>query len=113
MKKFELFRDRFEERFDELRDTIPTELDELLSWYDFSVNRRFGTDPELVAQFDTEEEAREALSHYCCDSVVQQGITWKLLIGVVYYVEENEYDVDGDFIDCGERYFAPIYKEKC
>lgn len=58
-------------------------------------------EPELIAVFDTLEEAKEELKKY-------ESIIWLLSGGAgayygiwEYYIEENEYDEDGDWIDGG------------
>ena len=57
------------------------------------------SDPEIVESFDTKEAAIEALKKYSTD------ISAFSLCGTVfnvteYYVEENEYDEDGDVVIC-------------
>lgn len=58
------------------------------------------SDPELIASFDTLEEAKNELKKY-------ESVVW--LTGgsnpyydiTEYYIEENEYNEDGDWIDGG------------
>lgn len=58
-------------------------------------------EPELIAEFDTLEEARKELKKY-------ESSIWLLSGGAgayygieEYYIEENEYEEDGEWVDGG------------
>lgn len=97
MTKFEIRTDAFEFRFGTSKDSIPSmTADEVFDEY-LSGN---ANDPVIEASFDTIEEAdaefQKHYSNYGSTSAVK-GFSFWLLRGELAWIEENEYDEDGDF----------------
>lgn len=55
--------------------------------------------PEKISSHDTLEEAKEMLKVYC--TTIQNFSSNHHYFIEEYYVEENEYDDDGDWVECG------------
>ena len=57
------------------------------------------SDPEIIESFDTKEAAIEALKKYSTD--ISTFSSCGTVFNVTeYYIEENEYDEDGDVVIC-------------
>lgn len=99
MTKFEIKTDRFEFRFGTSKDSIPAmTADEVFEEYlQGSCN-----DPELQASFDSLEAAQEEFkAHYAGygRTYAEKGYIFWLLVGEVSWIEEAEYDEDGEFLE--------------
>ena len=97
MTKYEILTGSFELRFGTSRDTIPAmSAAEIFSDYQNLPAKC----PEIKASFETINEAREEFSaHYknFGTTYAQAGGAFWLLMGEVAWIEENEYDEDGEF----------------
>jgi hypothetical protein len=58
--------------------------------------------PEVVEDFDGLEEAKEALKKYNSDIRKTSGNVGTLYEVTEYYIEENVYDEDGEWISGGD-----------
>lgn len=58
------------------------------------------SDPEIMESFDTKEAAIEALKKYSTDISTFSSPNGQVFAITEYYIEENEYDEDGDPITC-------------
>lgn len=97
MTKFEIKTDSFQLRFGTYKESIPAmTADEVFDAYmGGSAN-----DPTLRASFDTLEEAQAEFSRNFSNygsTYAEKGNTFWLLRGDVAWIEENEYDEDGEF----------------
>ena len=104
MTKFEIRTDSFQFRFGTYRDSIPemTAQEVFDEYLTGSAN-----DPEWKESFDTLEEARECFRRYYANygsAYAEKGNTFWILRGDVAWIEENEYDEDGEFDQGGEIY---------
>ena len=103
MTKFEIKTDSFEFRMGTRRSAIPSmSADEIMDTY-FSCDDRITSnslDPEQRESFCDENEAREFFKanygNYGRTSL-EHGNTQYLLRGEIAWIEENEYDEDGEF----------------
>lgn len=110
MPKFEIRTDHFEFRMGSMRDRIPAmSAEEILATH-LSCDDRItsnGIDPTIEASFDTLEEARAEFTRnygrYGFTSLDRAG-TGYLLSGSLAWIEENEYDDNGDFDQGGATY---------
>lgn len=97
MTKYEILTGSFELRFGTSRDTIPAmSAEEIFSDYQDLQAKC----PEIKASFETINEAREEFSAYYKNfgtNYAQAGGAFWLLMGEVAWIEENEYDEDGEF----------------
>ena len=91
MKKFDVYEENFEFRAD-LRSTGAS-AEQIWEWYQDADNR----DPQLKGSFDSLEEARAELRHVQPYSSHQRGFVFWLVTGRLGWIEENEYDDDGEF----------------
>ena len=99
MTKFEIKTDHFEFRFGTYKQSIPSmTADEVFEEYlSGSCN-----DPKLEAAFDSLAAAQaEFKAHYAGygRTYAEKGFNFWLLVGEIAWIEENEYDEDGEF-DC-------------
>ena len=115
MTKYEIRTDRFEFRFVKFKDSIPAATaDEIFAWY----MEESAADPTVQASFDTLEEAREEFKKHYADygtTRAEKSMVWWLIVGDLAWIEGNEYDDDGEFIQGGECYdvsVAPYEKEE-
>ena len=104
MIKYEIKTDDFEFRFGTSKDSIPEmSASEVIDFYmDGDCN-----DPHLEARFDTLEEAQADFSKHYANygrTRAEKGYTFWLLRGEVAWIEENEYDEDGEFDQGGVTY---------
>lgn len=104
MSKYEIKTDDFEFRFGIAKDSIPEmSAQEVFEAYQMES----ANDPTLESSFDTLEEARE---EFCKNysgygtTYAEKGFTFWLLRGKVAWIEENEYDEDGEFDQGGVTY---------
>ena len=103
MTKFEIKTDSFEFRMGTRESAIqPMSADEVMDTY-FSCDTRItsnGLDPEQRESFDSMDEAvaffRKNYSGYG-RTRLEHGNTQYLLRGQIAWIEENEYDDDGEF----------------
>lgn len=58
------------------------------------------SEPEIIESFDTKEAAIEALKKYSTDISIFSSPNGQVFAITEYYIEENEYDEDGDPITC-------------
>lgn len=58
------------------------------------------SDPEIMESFDTKEAAIEVLKKYSTDISTFSSPNGQVFAITEYYIEENEYDEDGDPITC-------------
>lgn len=91
MIKFDVYEENFEFRAD-LRRTGAT-AEQIWNWYQDADNR----DPQRKGSFDSLEEARAELQHIHPYSSHQRGFALQLVVGRLGWIEENEYDEDGEF----------------
>lgn len=95
MTRFDLFTDNYEFRFGRTKDSISAmSADDIMNAY----QAESANDPHLVASYDTEEEARAALAEMSGSTRPQASNVFWLLCGSVAWIEENEYDADGEFV---------------
>lgn len=59
-------------------------------------------EPEVIKEFTDKEEALEALKDYQSEVVKYEGVCGSIYKVTEYYVEENEYDEDGEFVEGGD-----------
>ena len=59
-------------------------------------------DPELIKSFDNKDEALEELKNYKSDIRELNGNLGKYYEIIEYYIQENTYDEDGDFVEGGD-----------
>jgi len=101
MTKFEIQTDHFELRFGKSKDSIPE-----MSGAEVFNSYQMGSAncPTLEASFDTLEEAQAEFAknyaNYGITRAEKSNVFW-LLRGDVAWIEENEYDEDGEFIQGG------------
>lgn len=104
MTKFEIKTDHFELRFGTSRSSIPAiSADEIFEAY----QDRTCNCPTIEASFDTLAEARaEFEKAYATRGTTraEKGNNWWLLVGNVFWIEENWYDEDGEFDQGGWTY---------
>ena len=98
MTIFEIKTDNFEFRFGTYKNSIPsmTEQEVFDTYLGESCN-----DPTIRESFDTLEEAREEFSKnysFYGSTYPEAGNVFWLLRGDLAWIEENEYDDDGEFI---------------
>ena len=97
MTKYEIKTDHFEFDFGAAKNSIPCmTADEVFGTYE----NESANDPKTEATFDTLEEARaEFAAHYANYGSIraERGNVFWCLVGNVAWIEENEYDEDGDF----------------
>lgn len=102
--RFEIKTDSFEFRFGKSKDSIPAmTADEVFDTYQMES----ANDPTLEASFDTLEEAQAEFSKNYSGygtTYAEKGFTFWLLRGKVAWIEENEYDEDGEFDQGGCTY---------
>lgn len=106
MTKYEILTDSFEFHFGTSATKIPSfTADEIFDTY-MSCDTRITSnslDPEHAASFDTAEEAlAEFRAHYADYGTtrLEKGNVIYLLCGRLAWVEQNDYNDDGDLIDC-------------
>lgn len=115
MTKYEVFTDTFEFRFGTYKGSIPSMTGSDV-WMEY--NYRANNDPFLAGSFDTLEEALAFFRHYYADygeTHAEKGNVFWLLRGRVAWIDRNEYDEDGNFVDGGdlyERSAEPYVKEE-
>ena len=59
-------------------------------------------DPELIKSFDNKDEALEELKNYKSDIRELKGNLGTYFEVTEYYIVENTYDEDGDFVEGGD-----------
>ncbi len=64
--------------------------------------------PELIASFDSEEEAKNELKKYRTHIYEYSGIVESFYLVEEYCIEENEYDEDDDMITIGVCEFSEM-----
>lgn len=68
------------------------------------------TDPELIAVYDSRDEALAALAERRTSArSVSGNANTRLLCGDEYFIAAEEIDEDGDFISCGEMWFSSLH----
>ena len=97
MTKFEIKTDSFEFRFGTYKDSIPemTAQEIFDSYLDGTCN-----DPTLKESFNTIEEAKAEFNKNYANygrTRAEKGNVFWLLLGDVAWIEEVEYDEDGEF----------------
>ena len=114
MTKFEIKTDSFEFRFGTSKHSIPAmTADEVFDTYQIES----ANDPTLEASFDTLEEAQAEFSKHSSGygtTYAEKGFTFWLLRGKVAWIEENEYDENGEFNQGGSvvEFSAEGYEEE-
>ena len=102
--RFEIKTDNFEFRFGTSADSIPAmTADEVFNEY----LSGGANDPTLEVSFDTSEEAKAEFNRNYANygrAHAERGYTFYLLRGEVAWIEENEYDEDGEFVQGGITY---------
>lgn len=102
--RFEIRTDSFEFRFGTSKNSVPAmTADEVFDAYQMDS----ANDPTLESSFDTLEEAQAEFSkHFSTygSTYAEKGFTFWLLRGRVAWIEENEYDEDGEFDQGGCTY---------
>lgn len=63
---------------------------------------------EEIAVYDDREAAREALKQFKCGSYLESAWAGKVRICDLYFIQEREYDEDGEYEDTGCYDFAEI-----
>lgn len=64
--------------------------------------------PELIASFDSEEEARKEFENYKTHIYEYSGIVGSLYLVEEYCIEKNKYDEDDDVITIGVCEFSEM-----
>ena len=104
MTKYEIMTDRFEFHFGTSKRSIPAMTEsEIFNEY-LSGNANC---PTREASYDTLEEAQEAFRKRYTNhgsTYAQPGYCFWLLVGDLAWIEENEYDEDGEFDQGGDVY---------
>lgn len=59
-------------------------------------------DPEIISTFDTLDEAKALLSTLESSVVYYEGSPFNFYRVEQYYIEENEYDEDGEWVSGGD-----------
>jgi len=102
MKKYEIKTDRFEFRFGTGKSSVPTMSEQEI--FDAYLAESANC-PVVQDSFDRIQDAVRAFEedHWdeYGDTYYEQGSTFALLVGRVAWIEENEYDEDGEFIQGG------------
>lgn len=105
MKKIEIMTDTFEARFGTSKASIPAmSAEEIFGSY-ISGGFSNSNDPQRVSSYDTEAEARAEFSRHYADygrTRAEAGSPFWLLTGELAWIEENEYDDDGEFDQGGD-----------
>jgi hypothetical protein len=102
MTKYEIMTDHFEFRLGTQKWRIPSmSADEIFDTYqsrDGRITSNF-INPRLCGSYATLEEAQAALHDgaYSAETRLQKGQVEWLLTGELVWIEENEYDDDGEF----------------
>lgn len=65
-------------------------------------------DPELIACFDTLDEALKELEKYKSHCSMHSGGCIKYMQITEYYIEQNQYDNNGEWEGCCICSFAPL-----
>lgn len=104
MERFEIYTDTFESRFGKYKGSIPTMSGSDI-WMEY--NCQSCNDPLRVASFENLDDAlaffRENYDDYG-RTWAEKGNVWWLLRGQVAWIDRNEYDEDGNFVDGGDLY---------
>lgn len=104
MIKYEIKTDTFEFRFGTSKNSIPSmTAEEVFEEYQSGSSNC----PELVGSFDSLEDAEKAFSRFYANygrTWAERGFCFWLLRGDVAWIEENEYDDDGEFDQGGVTY---------
>jgi hypothetical protein len=115
MTKYEIKTDSFEFSFGKYKASIPSASeDQIFEWY----MEGMANDAKTRESFDTLEEAQAEFKKYYANygsTRAVAGWTNWLLCGELAWIEENEYDDDGEFIQGGGFYdvsAAPYEKEE-
>lgn len=66
---------------------------------EYNIRKTCNGDTELIAAFDTVEEAKEELKKY--KTRISYEPYHKIYLFREYFIEENEYDTDGEWIGGG------------
>ena len=97
MIKYEIKTDRFEFRFGTSKRSVPTlSAEEVFEEY----QRQGETCPQIEGSFDSLEDARKAFTRTYANygrTWAERGFCFWLLLGYLAWIEENEYDDDGEF----------------
>ncbi len=97
MTRFEIMTDRFEFRFGKSIESIPAmDAGAVFSAYQMES----ASEPTLEASFATQEEAEKEFARNYAEygsTSAKKGFVFWLLCGRVAWLEENEYDDDGEF----------------
>ena len=103
MTKFEIKTDSFEFRMGKRKSEIPSmSADEIMDTY-FSCDTNITSnslDPESRESFDSRDDAVEFFRNNYANygsTKLEHGNTQYLLRGEIAWIEENEYDEDGEF----------------
>jgi hypothetical protein len=91
MKKFELFKNDIEINWRD-KDKI----------VEGCTMEQGDCDPELIKSFDNKDEALKELKNYKTDIRELSGNLGKYYEITEYYIQENTYDEDGDFVEGGD-----------
>lgn len=116
MTKYEIMTDTFEARFGTSEASIQSMSAEDI--FDSYISGGFSNsnNPQRVASFDTLEEAQAEFSKNYSGygrTRAEKGFTFWLLRGKVAWIEENEYDEDGEFDQGGSVYsYSAVGYEK-
>ena len=87
-------------RFDVKRNTIEISCKDRMDIKPGCALDSIDSDPEIMESFDTKEAAIEALKKYSTDISTFSSPKGQVFAITEYYIEENEYDEDGDPITC-------------
>lgn len=87
-------------RFDIKKDNIEIAYKDRMDIKPGCALDNIGSDPEIMESFDTKEAAIEALKKYSTDISTFSSPNGQVFAVTEYYIEENEYDEDGDPITC-------------
>lgn len=89
-------------RFDIKRNTIEISYKDRMDIKPCCTLDNIDSDPEIMESFDTKEAAIEALKKYSTDISTFSSPNGQVFAITEYYIEENEYDEDGDPIICND-----------
>lgn len=99
--KYEIWTDRFEIRIGRTEDARTMTEREVFDEY----LAEDANNPHLAGTFDTQEEAEEHFKRYFANygtSRAVRGTAGWLLVGQVAYLQADEYDEDGEYIQGGD-----------
>lgn len=106
MTKYEVKEGRFEIKAKGISELTA---DEVFQTYE----QQRDNNPMLIGSYDSIEKAGETFKEetFRAITMAEQGFTFPLIVGTVVWLEQNEYDEDGEFLYGGDviEFFAEPY----